>query len=948
MSRKHSMGQSTSAPSMTGRVSSNRTVDKHQAARDAHKINKNILLNISPSEESTQARNSFTTRSGKVIPSSRFIAYVPETPTPIDSAAVPAAADCGAGPAAIFDEPVSQDEEAVAPLPYEADSLEEDDEEYVVLYCEHFDFGDGSMADFCVRRYPESNGVDRYTVTVGCVFDSAEEPVLLWDVWSSVAFEWIPPAPELLPRSSGGLEVDCSRRCVVSRFSNRLPGRDRWQVVLEWPGSLGRADAARASSLGQSGRPTAPRGISAQILYSKNKVLRHPCGQCFVVPVRGELDVAAALPVAFAAVPALMPQSITDEGPVPSIQLQLWDGSHNEEPLSQADPHSADSESTGLKSGFVEKEKVQALEMKLSDEQAHRRRLLEELMNLKSRIRVFCRVRGGPIAGKEAGVFCDYPSRVYLTSLRRSFQFDLAFGPETDTSEIFLEARPLVDSVIDRRGASACVLCYGQTGAGKTFTMEGPSDSSVVGGTRRQRGLIDQTIEHIYARVAEAHRGEAPQIGVSMIEIYQEQPFDLLHERDTETAEGASGAAGPPPRVPLVLRSSSKVQSAPVVPGLVVAKPATEAEAIDLYRDAVQARRVGSSERNAQSSRSHLLLTLHLQWPGEGAPEGRLALVDLAGSERQSSSSLHDRRRIDEARAINRSLTTLAKVVRECGARRAPSKERQASSETRQSHISYRDSVLTRLLCDCIGGASRTLFIVHASPEECDVPETVCTLQFGTSAKRVRTQQECAQCKGGRSQRRIDRLSEDNDRLRRELVLERRRVRRLCHALPEAEQVWNKMRSPRHPESMGSSSSPDQGHKEGRGQASSDVSSHLDHLSLGSLSPPFGSESPRSPLSNDMTPSPDKIDGRRRSRITSLPAQSRRNKEGTSKSPSSARTKTSARDAYKENRGRHPEVHKSTDKIGKENNVCCAKLPSSSKHIDVKEFRPALREVSAA
>eukprot|EP00746_Dinoflagellata_sp_MGD_P086399 gnl/MRDRNA2_/MRDRNA2_34194_c0_seq1.p1 gnl/MRDRNA2_/MRDRNA2_34194_c0~~gnl/MRDRNA2_/MRDRNA2_34194_c0_seq1.p1 ORF type:complete len:928 (-),score=116.85 gnl/MRDRNA2_/MRDRNA2_34194_c0_seq1:11-2761(-) len=909
--RKHATAAAAMAAAPRSISPVGRGIVQRQAARDAHKK----LLQC---EDQTNL--------DKFIRSSRFVAYVPEKQAVAveNSVSEPAAADLGAGPfTALDDKPAVSDENPIlkeeakeASVHFEADSLEEDDEDYMVLYCEHFDLSDGSMVDFCVRRYPEFNGINRYTVTIGCVTCSGDAPVLLWDVWSSIAFEWVPPPTESLPRSSGGLHVDPSRRCLVSRFGSRMPGNNRWQVVLDWPGPY---------DDGLAGHSRAPRGVSAQILCSNDRVLRHPCGQCFVVPVRGELDVAAALPCAFKAVPALQSQTWRSE--IPSIQLQLWDGIDCDD-CDEADRCREPPEDTKFLLASRDKDhKVQALEIKLSGEQAHRRRLHEELMNLKSRIRVFCRIRGGSVCHKESGVRCEYPSAVHLSSLRRSFQFDLSFGPETDTSEIFLEARPLVDSVVDRRGGCACILCYGQTGAGKTFTMEGPSNRTSFG-TQRQCGLIEQTLERLFTRVAELHETEAPQIGVSMIEIYQEQPFDLLHER--VLADGASGAAGPPPRIPLVLRSG-KACSAPVVPGLVVAKPMCKEEAIDLYKDAVQARRVGCSERNAQSSRSHLLFTVHLQWPGEGAPEGRLALVDLAGSERQSSGSVHDKRRIDEARAINRSLTTLAKVVRECGARKAPS---QTNSEPCQRHVPYRDSVLTRLLCDCIGGRARTLFIVHASPEECDVPETLCTLQFGVSAKRVRTQQECEQCKGGRSQRRIDRLSEENYRLRRELVKERRQRRRLCAAVPDADQIWSRLRSPHRPNSQASSSSPDKEIKTGHGQTCSEMSV-LDQCSVGSLSPTFASESPTSSQSMDRSFSPDT----RRRRARTSPA-----KVGELRS-----TKES-----KENRCRHTNAEKSSccntnDKNAKENKGCRVKnLLVKHNQKDADAFRPALREVTTA
>lgn len=209
----------------------------------------------------------------------------------------------------------------------------------------------------------------------------------------------------------------------------------------------------------------------------------------------------------------------------------------------------------------------------------------------------------------------------------------------------------------------------------------------------------------------------------------------------------------------LLLRNDG-ADGGPEVRGLRLETPRSCEEALSMYRTGMKLRKLGTSERNARSSRSHTVCCLYVRRfdPSTGECSlSKMSLVDLAGSERQSSSSAFDRTRVKEASHINQSLTTLGKVVQACIGR-----------EKALCHIPYRDSVLTQLLSDSIGGQAKTLMIVHVTPHQEDAQESGRTLQFAANAACVQERS----AKGEEKQRqRLVRLSADNARLRGELQL---------------------------------------------------------------------------------------------------------------------------------------------------------------------------------
>mmetsp|Transcript_39288 Transcript_39288/g.77775 ORF Transcript_39288/g.77775 Transcript_39288/m.77775 type:complete len:770 (+) Transcript_39288:44-2353(+) len=651
---------------------------------------------------------------------------------------------------------------------------------YRVLHCATHDVlepdGANTRLTFCVRWWPpRGDEAECFELSVKCKLEtwassgsvstkacgtpeaarSLCRPRLLWDDTDSVAFEWHQPR---LPASNGCQEIDRDRQCIISHLTPRAGGR-AWHVRLEW----------RCHSW--HGRTTVPKGVWAALqLHDGRRV--HSSGSggtsgCFEIPLRREIELEGGRPDW----PVLRQhggETCQRLGDTELLQAMRSESAGLRLQLRQADTRFEEAQRRHQQlvqqlRQLPRPEVIVDLRARILGEVTHRRVLQEELMHRRGRIRVFGRIRGlrpDEVAYPEqCAVVRLSQTEVSLPLARRSFEFDLVFGPETRTAGIWDEVWPLVDSVFDQPGMHACVMAYGQTGAGKTFTMEGSDE---------QPGLIVRTAEHLFSRAADAssipEEGEASgdkqqagiqprvDISVSMIEIYQEQLYDLLNPSSIDGGR-------------LLLRNDG-CEAGPEVRGLHIASPRTREEALALYRAGTKLRRQGASERNTRSSRSHTVFSLYIRRRSAGdevLPTSKISFVDLAGSERQSNASGYDRERVTEACSINQSLTTLGKVVQACMARscgRRPDRDR--------AHVPYRESLLTRLLSDSIGGQAKTLLIVHVTPHIEDAQESCCTLQFAANAACV---QERAACWGGEEwcRREAGRLSSDNAWLRSEI-----------------------------------------------------------------------------------------------------------------------------------------------------------------------------------
>ncbi|KAJ3687471.1 hypothetical protein LUZ61_016635 [Rhynchospora tenuis] len=351
---------------------------------------------------------------------------------------------------------------------------------------------------------------------------------------------------------------------------------------------------------------------------------------------------------------------------------------------------------------------------KLSHAASGYRKVLEEnrklynlLQDLKGNIRVYCRVRPQkintptPVLIEDDHITIITPSK-YSKEGRKSFRFNKVFGPSATQEEVFSDMQPLIRSVLD--GYNVCIFAYGQTGSGKTHTMTGPKEL-----TEESQGVNYRALNDLF-HMSEARRDTfSYEISVQMIEIYNEQVRDLL----------ANGGINKK----LEIRSSSQ-KGGLAVPDANIVPVSTTSEVIELMTLGHKNRAVSSTAMNDRSSRSHSCLTVHVQGRdlmSGTVLRGSMHLVDLAGSERVDKSEAKGEC-LKEATYINKSLSALGDVI--------------ASLAQKNSHVPYRNSKLTQLLQDSLGGQAKTLMFVHISPEYDAVGESLSTLKF---AERVAT-----------------------------------------------------------------------------------------------------------------------------------------------------------------------------------------------------------------
>eukprot|EP00928_Gymnodinium_smaydae_P045373 TRINITY_DN3025_c0_g2_i1.p1 TRINITY_DN3025_c0_g2~~TRINITY_DN3025_c0_g2_i1.p1 ORF type:complete len:871 (-),score=240.62 TRINITY_DN3025_c0_g2_i1:49-2661(-) len=303
--------------------------------------------------------------------------------------------------------------------------------------------------------------------------------------------------------------------------------------------------------------------------------------------------------------------------------------------------------------------------------------------------------------------------------VRSSFQFDAVLGSFSTQEDVFNSTlRPLIDQVLE--GYEATAFAYGQTGTGKTYTMEGEADAP------EARGLMPRAAAAVLDTLRdEKYTGRA--VTVSYLEIYNEELSDLLA----------------PAHLHQKLELMDTVSKRVCCVGLSEVRVESLSDILDLVRTAQERRRVAETRVNARSSRSHCIFTMKVATRqrvegGELETVGKLHLVDLAGSEcakkaawtsdestpssrNAQPSVIAEQER--ERRAINQSLLTLGRVI--------------AAARGGSGRVPYRDSKLTRLLQDALGGSCRTVLIATISPAMVSVEETISTLTYADQASAI-------------------------------------------------------------------------------------------------------------------------------------------------------------------------------------------------------------------
>ncbi|KAM9972342.1 hypothetical protein ACTFIW_007401 [Dictyostelium discoideum] len=368
----------------------------------------------------------------------------------------------------------------------------------------------------------------------------------------------------------------------------------------------------------------------------------------------------------------------------------------------------------------LRRENRELLEKSRSDEKV-RRKLHNTIQELKGNIRVFCRIRpdfsssssgSQPVFNVPAGtdnlVEVKSPSIDSFngeTSIRKStYTFDRVFGPSSTQELVFEDISQLVQSSLD--GYNTCIFTYGQTGSGKTHSILG--DLKVPS----QRGMIPRTVEKIFSSIQDlTEKGWTYQIECFFLEIYNETINDLLN---TTTTSGGNSKSN---EIKYEIKHNPDTNVTTVTNMTVV--PVTHpSQVYELLNLANKNRSVAKTLCNERSSRSHTVFQLKLIGHNQQSSErtqGLLNLIDLAGSERVSRSGVEGKQ-LKETQAINKSLSSLGDVI--------------SALANKEQHIPYRNSKLTFLLQNSIGGNSKTLMFVNISPELKDLQESTSSLRF--------------------------------------------------------------------------------------------------------------------------------------------------------------------------------------------------------------------------
>eukprot|EP00747_Dinoflagellata_sp_TGD_P068042 gnl/TRDRNA2_/TRDRNA2_155542_c0_seq1.p1 gnl/TRDRNA2_/TRDRNA2_155542_c0~~gnl/TRDRNA2_/TRDRNA2_155542_c0_seq1.p1 ORF type:complete len:386 (-),score=49.24 gnl/TRDRNA2_/TRDRNA2_155542_c0_seq1:266-1423(-) len=298
-----------------------------------------------------------------------------------------------------------------------------------------------------------------------------------------------------------------------------------------------------------------------------------------------------------------------------------------------------------------------------------------------------------------------------------TFSFDSVFLPGSQ-DEIFEDCRDLVHSAAD--GHNVTIFAYGQTGAGKTFTMYG---------TPQEEGITPRIATELFRIVDTMRTYSTVSVTASMVELYNNSICDLLQDARTRSFARSASQTPLTPRRPSKGASSTLRMRQGGACGDVQVEHVVEREVQDeielkvLLNQGIAQRSVSAHRLNAESSRSHLITTIKIMAVNSATEEvvrGKILLCDLAGSERLKKTDSQGQRQ-KEAIEINRSLTALGDVI-------------EAISRGQQQ-VPYRNHKLTQLMQDSLGGTAKTLLLVNCSPASSNLHETVMSLKYAARAK---------------------------------------------------------------------------------------------------------------------------------------------------------------------------------------------------------------------
>lgn len=358
-------------------------------------------------------------------------------------------------------------------------------------------------------------------------------------------------------------------------------------------------------------------------------------------------------------------------------------------------------------------------EKDMDDKEKLKRQVLEKnnecktlnnrLQEAKGNIRVLCRIRKGDnsscLSSTKTTVTINKSSRNQDSP--KKYPFERVFDENTTQEVVYEEISELIRSFLD--GYNLCIFAYGQTGSGKTYTMEGPQEN---GEEMKHPGIIPRAMKQVFSSIEDFQAfGWMYQFRASYFELYNEEIRDLAKGSNDEGKNAIKSG-----------NENTKTSKKNITEKEVK----TTDEVMKFYKESSKNRTSAKTARNERSSRSHAIFRLAMNGKVENIEgmqdtcSGTLTLVDLAGSERLDDSAANSTN--TETKKINLSLLELTKVLRSLRKKEPPV---------------YRNSKLTYLLQESLGGNSKTLMIVNVSPSEESQKETERTLEFGREVSKV-------------------------------------------------------------------------------------------------------------------------------------------------------------------------------------------------------------------
>nr|XP_013765335.1 PREDICTED: kinesin-like calmodulin-binding protein [Pundamilia nyererei] len=333
------------------------------------------------------------------------------------------------------------------------------------------------------------------------------------------------------------------------------------------------------------------------------------------------------------------------------------------------------------------------------------------------KIRVFCRIRpasraeaaqGGAIVVEKID---EYSVTVETPRGPREFQFDKVFSAEASQEDLFHDTSRLIQLAID--GYNVCVFAYGQTGSGKTFTMVGDKE-------QKNPGIIPRAFNAMFDIMRENSSKFSFKVSAYMLELYNDRLQDLFASQAGE-AHVHTQSHGQARRVEIKRNRKGVV----FAQGAETKEASSAQELYALFQQACANRHISATKMNVESSRSHLIVGIMVEsrnLTNGSVSSGKLSLVDLAGSERAAKTGAKDHQ-LKEANSINKSLSALGDVI--------------SALSAELPHVPYRNSKLTQVMQDSLGGNAKTLMIVNTSPTEYNLDETLTSLIYATRVKAI-------------------------------------------------------------------------------------------------------------------------------------------------------------------------------------------------------------------